>query len=228
MGGESTTGWGSADYVIAGAASAVPAFGPGQSLVVCLYPNATPTSVEIAASHGNGLTRGWTLDFGRNASARRQCNIYLFGINASAGIQLTGSEFTVGAPYAIAIVIKPDKSVRYSVNGGTVQTIAALSGTYVLPTSADTYNVGSPREFSPTLYPLLSALLGELRTYSTELSDADLVAACAGVATGTIPDVATGTVSTRFLPSDFAGSNRVAAQTGVTWIAKGGAAIAPR
>jgi hypothetical protein len=230
VGGESAFGFAQADYVTASAAAAVPAFGPGQSIVACVYPGATPTGVEMVACHASGASnRGWLLDFGRNAGARRQCGLYLFGMNGGAGVQLTGSEFTVGSAYVIAVVVKADKSVRYSVNGGAVQTIAALSGTYVPPTSGDTYDLGSTRAFVSlaSYYPLTSALLGEVRTYSTEISDADLVAACAGRTTGTIPDVATGTVSTRFLPSDFAGGRRVQAQTGVTWILKGGASIAP-
>ena len=230
LGGESAFGWAQADYVTASAAAAVPAFGPGQSIVACIYPGATPTGIEMVACHASGAgNRGWTLDFGRNAASRRQCNIYLFGLNGGAGVQLVGSEFTVGAAYVIAIVVKADKSVRYSCNGGAVQTISALSGTYAPPTSADTYDLGSTRAFASlaSYYPLTSALIGEVRTYSNELSDADLVAACAGRATGTIPDVTTGTVSTRLLPSDFAGGRRVKAQTGVTWILKGGASIAP-
>jgi len=231
VGGESAFGFAQADYVTASAAAAVPAFGPGQSIVACIYPGATPTGVEIVACHASGASnRGWVLDFGRNAGSRRQCGIYLFGMNGGAGVQLTGAEFTIGSPYVIAIVVKADKSVRYSVNGGAVQTIAALSGTYAPPTSADTYDFGSTRAFASltSYYPLTSALLGEVRTYSTELSDADLVAACAGVATGTIPDVATGTISTKFLPSDFVGGVRVKAQTGATWILKAGASIAPK
>jgi len=230
VGGESAFGFAQADYVTASAAATAPAFGPGQSLVVCVYPGATPTGVEMVACHASGANnRGWLLDFGRNAGARRQCGLYFFGLNGGAGVQLTGSDFTVGAAYAIAICVKADKSVRYSVNSAAVRTIAALSGTYVPPTSGDTYDLGSTRAFVPlaSYYPLTSALIGEVRTYSTEISDADLVAACAGVATGTIPDVATGTVSTRFLPSDFAGGRRAQAQTGVTWIMKGGASIAP-
>jgi hypothetical protein len=226
VGGELSTGWLAADYVTASAAAAVPAFGPGQSLVVCLYPNATPAGVEIIASHYSaGGSRGWYIAVGGNVSARRQVRLFLAGLNAAAEVALTGSDFTIGAAYVIAVCIKADKSVRYSVNGGAVQTLAALSGSYTAPTSSDTYDVGSTRAFSPTFYPLTSALLGEVRTYSTEISDADLVAACANVATGTIPDVATGTMSTRFLPSDFAGGLRVKAQTGVTWIVKGGASI---
>lgn len=230
LGGESAFGWAQADYVTASAAAAVPAFGPGQSLVVCVYPGATPTGVEMVACHASGASnRGWLLDFGRNAGSRQQCGLYLFGLNGGTGVQLTGSEFTIGVAYVIAITIKADKSVRYSVNGAAVATIAALAGTYVPPTGGDTYDLGSTRAFVSlaSYYPLTSALVGEVRTYATEISDADLVAACAGRTTGTIPDVATGTVSTRFLPSDFAGGRRVKAQTGVTWILKGGASIAP-
>jgi len=231
VGGESAFGFAQADYVTASAAAAVPAFGPGQSIVACVYPGATPTGVEIVACHASGASnRGWVLDFGRNAGSRRQCGLYLFGMNASAGVQLTGSEFTVGSPYVIAITIKADKSVRYSVNGAAVATISALSGTFAPPTSADTYDFGSTRAFVSltSYYPLTSALIGQINTYSTELSDADLVAACAGVATGTIPTVATGTISTKFLPSDFVGGVRVKAQTGATWILKAGASIAPK
>ena len=228
LGGESAFGWAQADYVTASAAAAVPAFGPGQSMVVCLFPGATPTGQELIASHaGAAGARGWYIAVGNNAGARRQIRLFLAGLNAGAEVALTSSDFTVSSAYAIAVTIKADKSVRYSVSGAAVQTIAALAGTYAAPSSGDTYNLGSPREFSPSFYPLVSALIGEVRTYSTELSDADLVAACGGVATGTIPDVATGTVSTRFLPSDFAGGRRVKAQTGVTWIMKGGASIAP-
>ena len=228
MGGESTTGWLAADYVTASAAAAVPAFGPGQSLVVCLFPNATPTGVEMIAAHNSaGGSRGWYIAVGGNAGARRQVRLYLAGLASSAEVALTGSDWTNGSAYVIAICIKADKSVRYSVNGGAVQTLAALTGTYTVPTSADTFDVGSTRAYSPSFYPLVSALIGEVRTYSTEISDADLVAACAGVATGTIPTVATGTASTRFLPSDFCGGLRVKAQTGVTWVVKGGASIRP-
>jgi hypothetical protein len=228
MGGESATGWAAADYATASAAAVVPAFGPGQSIVVCIYPNATPTGQEIIAAHNaTAGVRGWYIAVGNNAGARRQVRLYLAGLNASAEVALTGSDFTVSSAYVIAIVVKADKSVRYSVSGGAVQTIAALAGTYTAPTSADTYDIGSTRAYSPTFYPLVSALIGEVRTYSTELSDADLVAACAGRTTGTIPSVASGTVSTDFLPSDFCGGIRVKAQVGVTWLLKGGASLRP-
>lgn len=226
MGGDSTTGFATADYITASAAAAVPAFGPGQSLVVCLYPLATPTGEELVAAHVSA-SRGWNLDVGFNSGARRRLGLNLRGLNGDATVALTGSDWTVSSAYVLAVVVKADKSIRYSVNGGAVQTIAALTGTYTAPTSADTYDLGSTRAFSPTFYPLSSALLGEVRTYSTELSDADLVAACANRTLGTIPDVATGTVSTRFLPSDFAGGVRIKAQTGVTWMLKGNASIRP-
>lgn len=228
MGGESATGWASADYATASAAAAVPEFGPGQSLVVCLFPKATPSTDEVVVSHKtSSILRGWYLSIGANAAARRQVGMVLYGLNGSAVFFFPSSDFTVGSAYVIAITVKADKSLRYSVNGGAVQTIAALAGTYAAPTSADTFDLGSPRGYSPSLWPVTSALIGEIRTYSTEISDADLVAACAGRTTGTIPDVATGTVTTRFLPQDFAGGVRVKAQTGVTWILKGGASIRP-
>lgn len=227
MGGESATGWAAADYATASAPSAVPAFGPGQSIVACLYPNATPVGPEIIAAHVTATTRGWYLAAGNNGAARSRLSLFLWGLNGNVEFGLAGSDFTVGAAYVIAIAILADKSIRYSVNGASVQTIAALSGTYVPPSSADTYDLGSTRVFSPSFYPFASGLLGDVRTYSTELSDADLVAACAGVATGTIPSVASGTVSTDFLPSDFCGGVRVSAQTGVTWLLKGGASLRP-
>lgn len=229
MGGDSATGWAQADRFSASAAAAVPAFGPGQSLVVCLYPGATPTGTEVITSHiATGAARGWYLSVGSNAGARRRLAIFFTGLNGGADLYLTSSDFTVGAAYVIAIVVLADKSVRYSVNGGTVQTIAALSGSYTAPTSSDTFRVGSLTEFSPTFYPPVSVLVGAVRCYSTELSDADLVAACAGVATASIPTVATGTVSADFSAAAFAGGRRViAASPTPTWVAAGNPAIRP-
>lgn len=230
VGGESATGFAAADYVTASAAAAVPAFGPGQSLVVCLYPKATPTGQELIVAHVGGAgVRGWYLACGNSGASRARLSLWLYGLGAAGGLEfaLTGSEFTPGTPYVIAITMKADKSTRYSVNGGSVLTIAAQSGTYTAPSSADTYDLGSTRAFVgvPATYPFVSGLLGQVNTYSTEISDADLVAACAEREQGTIPTVGTGTISTRFLPSDFAGGPRVAAQTGVTWIMKGGANV---
>ena len=227
MGGDSAFGFAQVDRVSASASAAVPAFGPGQSMVVVLYPGATPTGVEIVTSHINAAsTRGFYASVGSNASARRRVGLFLAGLNGSAELSLTGSDFTVGVAYVIAVTIKADKSVRYSVNGAAVATVAALSGTYVGPSSADTLRIGSLTEYSPTFYPLVSALIGAVRWYSTELSDADLVAACAGVATATIPTVATGTVSAAFSAAAFAGNVRVvAASPTPTWICAGNPAI---
>lgn len=227
MGGDSPFGFAQADRVSASAPAVVPAFGPGQSMVVVLFPGATPTGVEIVTSHINAAsTRGFYVSVGSNASARRRVGLFLAGLNGSAELSLTGSDFTVGVAYVIAITIKADKSVRYSVNGAAVATVAALSGTYVGPSSADTLRIGSLTEYSPTFYPLVSALIGAVGWYSTELSDADLVAACAGVATATIPTVATGTVSAAFSAAAFAGNVRVvAASPTPTWICAGNPAI---
>tara|TARA_R110000868_G_scaffold214771_1_gene464868 strand:- start:901 stop:1911 length:1011 start_codon:yes stop_codon:yes gene_type:complete len=227
MGGDSAFGFAQADRVSASAAAAVPAFGPGQSMVVVLYPGATPTGIEVIASHvAVSSVRGFYLAVGSNAGARRRLGLFLSGLNGSAELSLTGSDFTVGTPYVIAICVKADKSIRYSVNGGTVATVSALSGSYNATSSADTLRLASPTEFSPSFYPLTSALIGAARWYSTELSDADLVAACAGVSTASIPTVATGTVSASFSAAAFAGGVRVvAASPTPTWIAAGNPAI---
>ena len=227
LGGDSAFGFAQVDRVSASASAAVPAFGPGQSMVVVLYPGATPTGVEILASHINSAsTRGFYFSIGSNAAARRRIGLFLSGLNGSAELSLTGSDFTVGVAYVIAITILADKSVRYSVNGAAVATVAALSGTYAAPSSADTLRLGSLTEYSPTFYPLVSALIGAVRWYSTELSDADLVAACAGVSTASIPTVATGTVSASFSAAAFAGGVRVvAASPTPTWICAGNPAI---
>ena len=227
MGGDSPFGFAQADRVSASAPAVVPAFGPGQSMVVVLYPGATPAGTELVGSHiATSSARGWYLSVGSNASARRRIGLFLSGLNGSAELSLTGSDFTVGVAYVIAIVVKADKSVRYSVNGAAVATVAALSGAYNTTTSADTLRLASPTEFSPSFYPLTSALLGAARWYSTELSDADLVAACAGVSTASIPTVATGTVSAAFSAAAFAGNVRVvAASPTPTWICAGNPAI---
>jgi hypothetical protein len=227
LGGDSAFGFASVDRVSASAGAAAPAFGPGQSMVVVLYPGATPTGSEIIASHINSSSsRGFYVSVGSNAGARRRIGLFLSGLNGSTELFLTGSDFTVGAPYAIAICVKADKSVRYSVNGAAVATIAALSGSYNTTTSSDTLHLGSTTTYTPTFYPLVSALIGAARWYSTELSDADLVAACAGVATASIPTVATGTVSADFSAAAFAGNVRVvAASPTPTWIAAGNPAV---
>ena len=227
VGGDSATGWAQADRFSASAGAVVPAFGPGQSMVMCLMPLATPTTTEVIASHFTA-GRGWYVSVGTNAGARRRLAVFFTGLNGSADLYLTSSDFTVGSAYVIAIVVKADKSVRYSVNGGTVQTIAALSGSYTAPTSADVLRVGTSTDFGGLYYPPTSELVGQTNWYSTELSDADLVAACAGVATGTIPTVATGTISATFRPAAFAGGVRVAAASPTpTWVAAGNPAIRP-
>jgi len=107
--------------------------------------------------------------------------------------------------------------------------VSALAGSYTAPSSADTLRIGGPSEFSPTFYPTTSALIGALRCYSTELSDADLVAACADRALGTIPTVATGTVTHDFSAAAFVGGVRVVvASPAPTWISAGGVAIRPK
>jgi hypothetical protein len=229
MGGDAATGWSSSDRFSASAGALVPAFGPGQSMAICLYPKATPTGVEILTAHiSTTSTRGWYLSIGANAGARLRLALFQAGLNGAVDLYLTGSDVTVGAAYCIAICVKADKSVRYSVNGAAVATVAALAGTYTAPTTADILRVGTLTEYSPTFYPPTSEIIGDAVWYSTELSDADLVAACADRALGTIPTVASGTISAAFRPAAFAGGRRVVEATPTpTWIAAGNPAIRP-
>ena len=229
LGGDSAFGFAQADRLSASAAAAAPAFGPGQSIVVVLYPGATPTGSEIFAAHTTAAAaRGWYLSLGSNAAARTRVGLFFAGLAAGSETSLAGSEAAAGSPYAIAITVKADKSIRYSVNGAAVATVAALAGTYTAPSSADTLRLGGPSEFSPTFYPTTSALIGALRCYSTEISDADLVAACADRALGTIPTVASGTVTHSFSAAAFVGGVRVvAASPAPTWISAGGTTIRP-
>jgi hypothetical protein len=230
IGGDAAFGFAQADRLSASAAAASPAFGPGQSIVVVLYPGATPTGSEMIVAHTTaGAARGWYVSLGSNAGARTRVGLFFAGLAAGSETSLAGSEAAAGSPYAIAICVKADKSIRYSVNGGAVQTVAALAGSYTAPTSADTLRIGSPSEFAPTYYPLTSALVAAIRCYSTEISDADLVAACANRALGTIPTVASGTVTHDFSAAAFAGGVRtVVASPAPTWISAGGVAIRPK
>jgi hypothetical protein len=99
MGGESATGWAAADYVTASAPAVVPALGPGQSLVVCLWPMATPTGPELIIAHvGGGGVRGWYLGVGNNASARLEV-----GSVIKAGV--TGAK--------LGIIIKSDQTFAF-------------------------------------------------------------------------------------------------------------------
>jgi hypothetical protein len=76
----------------------------------------------------------------------------------------------------LAVTVLADQSVRYSWDGGAVASVAALSGTYAPPTSGDPLRIGvSTLGNAPatTIQPVA------MRWYSTELSDADLVAVAA-------------------------------------------------
>lgn len=221
MGGASANGFTTADYVQQATASAVPALGPGQSFVIIFVPKAVPTGAQFFAAHtSNG--KGFLIGAGSNAGARSRCSLVLAGLNANADVYFTGSDFAslLDAPMVIACAILADKSVRYSVNGATVVAVSALSGTYSAPASGDTYYVGYPGVGT-------TSLIVAMNTYSSELTDADLAAAAARLSEGVIPTLASGTVSTRFAASDFAGGVRVVPSTGVTWIAKAEAAVRP-
>ena len=185
---------------VVGPAPAAPTLAPGQSMVCLLYPIAAPSGVVIVAQHAdavNEVTRGWHLRAGDNAGSRGELHLFLVGLNSGATIALTGADFTssTGAPHVLAVAILGDQTVRWSWDGGTVQSRAALSGTYVPPASGDPMRIGvSTLSNAPstTIQPVA------MRWYSTVLSDADLVAVAADRASYRLTDPSAGTLVCSF------------------------------
>lgn len=189
---------------IPGTIPAAPEFGPGQSLVVILYPVATPSAAEVIGCHFSSADdRGWMLRVGDDAGGRTRLSLYLLGLTSGAPYALMAGAAWAGllnAPFAVAMTIKAsDQTVHYAVNGVLQTPLAALPGTYAPPTSGDPFTLGVYRD--GTSVPAASTQIVAWRHYSTELSDADLVVATAAFATYRIPTV-TGTVSFDFHASD--------------------------
>lgn len=194
-------GTSAAAYVdVSGTPPAAPTLAPGQSMVALIYPIAAPSGVVILAQHAdaiNEVTRGWHLRAGDNVSSRGELRLFMIGLNGGATIPLTGADFTssTGAPHVLAVTVLVDQTVRYSWDGGTVQTKAALAGTYVPPASGDPLRIGvSTLSNAPstTIQPVA------MRWYSTVLSDADLVAVAADRASYRLTDPSAGTLVCSF------------------------------
>ena len=132
--------------------------------------------------------RGWHLRAGDNAGARGQLSLYLVGLAGGSVIALPGADFTgdLGV-HAVAIAVLSDGSIRYSWDGGAVQTIAAPSGTYVPPSSGDPMRVGVSCTSIPS-YPSESVQPIAFGAWSSALSDADLAAVSAGAASAELAD----------------------------------------
>lgn len=192
---------------VAGTPTAAPEFGPGQSLVVLIYPLSTPAGSEHLMAHINiATTRGWVLASGYEAD-RSSISLFLVGItgaDTSSTINLPVATWAgaLNTPHVIAIAIAADKTVRYSWDGGTVQVVAPAAGTYVPTNSGDPFTIGC---FVDGAVVNNSAQIGQVRTYSTILSDANLVNVAASRTSYELADPTAGTLTLDLKPEKFLG-----------------------
>lgn len=98
-----------------------------------------------------------------------------------------------------------DGTLRYSWDGGAVQAIAAPTGTYAPPQSGDPLVIGqrSGANGATSIQPIA------LRTYSTVLSDADLVAVAAERTSYRLAAPSAGTLTTDLAAAQFRGAATV-------------------
>ncbi len=116
-----------------------PMLATGGTFVFGFYCNALPgTGAKVLYSFGDGnITRGWLL---RTSAANSNKFAALFkGINADANIEINQTVTT--GPHIIAFNFN-GTSIRSCLDGGTVVASAALTGTYVPPTSVSAVNLG--------------------------------------------------------------------------------------
>jgi hypothetical protein len=201
---------GTADAIYVDAVpSPADAWGPGRSLVYLFRSLGTLGSANILAMHADTSTtvaRGWHLRAGDNASARGEISLIFAGIPGSTVLPLPGADFTgADGVHCLAMAVTALGVVRYSWDGGTVATVAAGAGTYAPAQAADPWRIGSSAVSgggfaATTVQPLA------LRTYSTVLSDDDLVAVCALRASYLLADPAAGTLTTDLSASQFRGA----------------------
>jgi hypothetical protein len=194
---------------VTGTPSAAPTLAPGQSLVVLIYPVATPSASEVIACHADGAgTRGWHLYSGFEAGDRSALSLFLSGMTgtgASGTIPLASATWAgaLNAPHVLALARLVDGTIRYSWDGGAVQTIAAPTGTYVPPNAGDPFRVGA---WAGGGTASASAQPVALRCYSTVLSNADLVAVAATRTSLTLSDPSSGTLSASVAASQWWGA----------------------
>jgi hypothetical protein len=205
---------GTADAIYVDAVpSPADAWGPGRTLVYLFRSLGTLGAANVLATHADTVTtvaRGWHLRAGDNASARGQLSLILVGLPASVTVvPLPGADFTgADGVHCLACAILNTGEIRYSWDGGAVATVAAIPGTYVPAQAGDPWRIGSSSAgggfvAATTVQPIA------LRTYSTVLSNADLVAVCAQRASYLIADPAAGTLSNDLAASQFRGAATV-------------------
>ena len=212
---------GTADAIYVDAVpSPADAWGPGRSLVYLFRSLGTLGSANILIMHADtssSVARGWHLRAGDNASARGEISLILAGLPGSTVLSLPGADFTgADGVHCLAVAITALGVVRYSWDGGAVATVAAGAGTYAPAQAADPWRIGSSAVVgggfaATTVQPIA------LRTYSTVLSDADLVAVCAQRASYLLADPAAGTLSNSLAAPQFRGAATVIGASSQRW-----------
>jgi hypothetical protein len=202
---------GTADLVFVDAVpSPADKFGPGRSLVYLFRSLGTLGSANIMATHADAPVtsdRGWQLRAGDNASARGEISLLLAGLPAVVTVvPLPGANFTgADGVHCLAVTVLLTGEIRYSWDGGAIATVAAIPGTYVPALAGDPWRIGSSSAglgfvAATTVQPIA------LRTFSTVLSDADLVAVCALRAAYLLAAPSAGTLTTDLSASQFRGA----------------------
>ena len=214
-----TAGTADAIYVDA-VPSPADAWGPGRSLVYLFRSLGTLGSANILAMHADTTTtvaRGWHLRAGDNASARGEISLIFAGLPGSTVLPLPGADFTgADGVHCLAVAVTALGVVRYSWDGGAVATAVVGAGTYAPAQAADPWRIGSSvvaggGYAATTVQPIA------LRTYSTVLSDADLVAVCALRASYLLADPAAGTLSNSLAAPQFRGAATVIGASSQRW-----------
>lgn len=202
LGASDTVGGSTSAYLdVSGTPTAAPTLANGQSLVILFHAIAVPTGAEVLAAHmdSGASTRGWILFWGYESGSRGAASFFRLGntgTGADGTIPLPSADVTglLGVPHVLAFSL-PGGAIHYSFDGGTVHTISAPSGSYVPTSSADPFRVGQLVETSD---PAASSQVVALRTYSTTLSDADLVAVCAYRSSYVLAPASSGTITFDF------------------------------
>lgn len=170
----------------------------GSSLVLMIWPLSAPGSAKLLLDRG---TNDCMVRVGDNAGDRGRLSTYENGmvVLLPADHTITGN---LNGCHVLALSCTGG-NVRSSWDGGTVG-VTSTGGAPTPPGGGTTFAVGGSVNGSGTYVPDIEYVAA--RTYSTVLSDADLIAAGApsGRTAGVIPAL-TGTISWEFATKDFRG-----------------------
>ena len=172
-----------------------PTGGPGYTYATCVYLTSPATTQQIIAGYINLYgSAGWALKIGDTSG---KFGIYQTGMNSGAVADL-GPVVGTGA-HSIAVACAANGlSLRYSVDGGTVGTVA-ITGTYAPPDIYAAVGVGNTFIESQ---PFIAGGISWVGVWSSVLSDADLQAVSAQYATG-LPGAASTTPAWAWLCAKY-------------------------